>query len=176
MWSFYPLSYQDPPQLEDAFPCNKVQASSNPQMASPHFPFSHISSEIPLFRIRTRVTRPSMETTNDRQHLKRCTRPWRIPKWLAASGLTIGKQSTSFNLARTHHRTDGPRLQKAKRNQSPGPIPLESGFPHSRIHQLDVRRPSQPLKRPTEEASKPKVDRSSPRSTPHFIEGKTTTR
>ena len=24
---------------------------------------------------------------------------WRIPEWLAASGLTIGKQSTSFNIA-----------------------------------------------------------------------------
>jgi hypothetical protein len=139
----------------------------------PHFPFSHISSEIPLFRIRTWVTRPSMETTNDQQPPERRTRPWRIPKWLAASGLAIGKQSTSFNLARTHHRTDGPRLQR-QCNQSPGPIPLESGFPHSRIHQLDVRRPSQPLKRPTEEASKPKVDHSSPRSTP-IIEGETMT-
>jgi len=28
---------------------------------------------------------------------------WRIPKWLAAPGLTIGKQSTSFNIAQARH-------------------------------------------------------------------------
>jgi hypothetical protein len=47
----------DPPQLADAFlPTRGVQATSNPQMASPCFPFSHVSSKIPLSRGETKVT------------------------------------------------------------------------------------------------------------------------
>ena len=175
MWSFALFRTETHRSSTDAFPCDKVQASSNPQMASPHFLFSHISSEIPLFHIRTRVTQPSMKTTDDRRPPERRTRPWRIPKWLAASGLTIGKQSTSFNLARTHHITDGPRLQR-RRDRSLGPVPFESGFPHSRIHQLDVRRPSQPSKGPTEEASKPKVDSLKPLFNPTMQFGEMATR
>jgi hypothetical protein len=92
---------------------------------------------------------------------KRHAQAWRIPKWLTASGLTIGKQPTSFNVARARHQRDhsshlGP--------QPPGPVPFESGFPHSGTHQLDVRRPSPTLKGPTGEASEP--NRSSPLSTP----------
>src|SRR5882672_10130764 len=37
-------------------PRNEVQASLNPQMASPHFPLSHVSGEIPLSDVRTKVT------------------------------------------------------------------------------------------------------------------------
>ena len=36
---------------------------------------------------------PTMRTTDVRR------RTWRNPEWLAASGLTIGEQSTSFNIA-----------------------------------------------------------------------------
>jgi hypothetical protein len=37
-------------------PLGGVQATSNPQMASPCFPFSHVSSKIPLSRGETKVT------------------------------------------------------------------------------------------------------------------------
>jgi hypothetical protein len=48
---------------------------------------------------------------------------------------------------------NGLRLQKAK--QSPRASPLQVGPSHmTGTHQLDTRQPSQPLKRPTKEASK----------------------
>src|SRR5712675_2066374 len=37
-------------------PRNEVQASLNPQMASPHFPLSHVSGEIPFSDMITRVS------------------------------------------------------------------------------------------------------------------------
>jgi|HubBroStandDraft_5_1064220.scaffolds.fasta_scaffold271986_1 hypothetical protein len=47
----------DPPQLAGTFPPQGgVQATSNPQMASPCFPFSHVLSKIPLSRGETKVT------------------------------------------------------------------------------------------------------------------------
>jgi hypothetical protein len=60
-----------------------VQASSNPQMASPHFPFSHVSSEIPLFHVRTKVTQPFNEDYQRPATPKRHAQTWRIPKWLS---------------------------------------------------------------------------------------------
>jgi hypothetical protein len=40
----------------DAFPLGEYSTSLNPQMASPHFPFSHVPSEIPFSRTGTKVT------------------------------------------------------------------------------------------------------------------------
>jgi len=52
MWSSSSLLQyiKDPSQPKGAFLRMRVQASLNPQMASPHFPFSHVSGEIPWFR------------------------------------------------------------------------------------------------------------------------------
>src|ERR1700690_1744114 len=83
-------------------PPRGVQATSNPQMASPCFPFSHVLSKIPLSHRETKVT-ALYEDYQRPATPERHTQTWRIPQWLAASGLTIGKQSTSFNIARSHH-------------------------------------------------------------------------
>jgi hypothetical protein len=92
-----------------------------------------------------RVTPPTMRTADVRRRL-------RIPKWLAASGLTIGKQSTSFNIAQA-------RLTRTARGfkgkDTPRAGPLQVGFPHGETHQPDMRQPSRPSKRPTGEASEP---------------------
>src|SRR5580692_290456 len=53
---FIIFSYQDPSQLRDTFLLPRVQASLNQRVASPHFPFSHVSSEIPSSSVRTKVT------------------------------------------------------------------------------------------------------------------------
>lgn len=89
-----PFPCQDPPQLNGPL-FHKGVGALNPQMASPRFPFSHVPSEIPFSRTGTKVThlRWGLPTSDDT--LKVHVRTWRIPKWLAASGLTIGKQSTS---------------------------------------------------------------------------------
>jgi hypothetical protein len=95
MWSSSTLSVcQDPPQLNGPlFP--KGVGASNPQMASPRFPFSHVPSEIPSSRTGTKVTHLQWGLPTSDDTLKVHVQTWRIPKWLAASGLTIGKQSTS---------------------------------------------------------------------------------
>jgi hypothetical protein len=101
----------------DAFPrLPKVNGweyttSLNPQMASPRFPFSHVPSEIPLSRTGTEVTHLQwrLPTSNVTQ---RALRTWRIPEWLAASGLTIGKQSTSFQHCSSMSQKDSSRLQR----------------------------------------------------------------
>jgi hypothetical protein len=57
----------DPSQLKTGFPPGKSNTPLlNPQMASPRFPFSHVSSEIPLSYEKNKGHPPSMETTNDR--------------------------------------------------------------------------------------------------------------
>src|SRR5882724_9523037 len=64
MWSSSSLfCVRDPPQLNKRHISSPPQAngweylaSLNPQMASPHFPFSHVPSEIPFFRMETKVT------------------------------------------------------------------------------------------------------------------------
>jgi hypothetical protein len=43
----------------------KVQATLNPQMASPRFSFSHISGEIPLSHKKDKGHSPLMGTTNN---------------------------------------------------------------------------------------------------------------
>jgi hypothetical protein len=43
-----------------------------------------------------RRSRPSVRTTSNRHHLKGVAQSRRILEWLAATGLAIGKQSTSF--------------------------------------------------------------------------------
>lgn len=48
---------------------------------------------------------------------KRHTQTWRIPEWLAASGLTIGKQSTSFDFARACQHKDSLKTSKGKARQ-----------------------------------------------------------
>lgn len=48
---------------------------------------------------------------------KRYTQTWRIPEWLAASGLTIGKQSTSFDFARACQHKDSLKTSKGKARQ-----------------------------------------------------------
>jgi hypothetical protein len=104
----FTLNTVDPPQLAEAFPPPPsegwVQATSNPQMVSPCFPFSHVSSKIPLSRGETKVTALDEDYQRPATHTEEHARTWWIPYWLAASGLTIGKQSTSFIIARSHHR------------------------------------------------------------------------
>ena len=85
---------------------------------------------------------------------ERHTQSRRIPEWLTASGLTIGKESTLL-----HHRSSASTwVITGKRGtrtpQLPRPIHFELGSLRNRTHQLNVGRPSQPLKRPTREASK----------------------
>ena len=100
-----------------------VQATSNPQMASPCFPFSHVLSKIPSSRRETKVT--ALDEDYQRPATpERHAQTWRIPQWLAASGLTIGKQSTSFNIARSHHIRMGRGFkgeQSQQASQPPGP-------------------------------------------------------
>ena len=64
--SFRPTAAQGcfPPQWE------RVQATLNPQMASPCFPFSHISNEIPLSNEKDKGHPSLMGTTNNPCHLK----------------------------------------------------------------------------------------------------------
>jgi len=89
-----PFPCQDPSQLNGPlFPMGV--GALNPQMASPRFPFSHVPSEIPLSRTGTKVTHLQWGLPTSDDTLKVHVQTWRIPKWLSASGLTIGKQSTS---------------------------------------------------------------------------------
>jgi hypothetical protein len=121
-------------------------------MASPHFPFSHVPSEMSFSPVvGAKGHPPTVRTTDVRQRTRR------IPEWLAASGLTIGKQSTSFQHRLSTSHKDGIRLHKAKGERPPTPRAdlLRAGFPHSGTHRLDVRQPGQPSKKPTREASKP---------------------
>jgi len=60
------ILHQDPSQLKTGFPLSESYVPPlNPQMASPYFPFSHISSEIPLSHEKNKGHPPSMGTTND---------------------------------------------------------------------------------------------------------------
>ena len=108
---------------------------------------------------------PSKRTTNVRQHLKGTYADMADPRVAkAASGLTIGKQSTSLRHRSSTSHKDGLRLQRQReQGPSPRPDPIELGFPHGRTLQLDARRPGRPSMRPTEEASE--AHRSSPLST-----------
>lgn len=70
-----------------------------------------------------------MGTTDARCHLKgRHAWTWRIPEWLAASGLSIGKQSTSFNIAQALSQKDSTRLQQ-RQISTRGQVP-SSQAPH----------------------------------------------
>jgi len=96
-----------------------------------------------------------MRTTNVRQHLKGTYTDMADPQVAkAASGLTIGKQSTSLRHRSSTSHKDSLRLQRQReQGPSPRPDPIELGFPHGRTLQLDARRPGRPSTRPTEEAS-----------------------
>jgi hypothetical protein len=61
------LCVGDPLQLKGTFPSRyeSVQATLNPQMASPCFPFSHVSSKIPLSHEKDKGHPPLMGTTNN---------------------------------------------------------------------------------------------------------------
>jgi len=89
---------------------------------------------------------PTMRTADVRRRR-------RIPEWLAASGLTIGKQSTSFQRCSSMSHKDSMRLFKGK--NTPRASPVRVGFPHGESHRLDPRRPGRPSRRPTGEASGP---------------------
>jgi hypothetical protein len=66
------------------------------EMASPHFPFSHVLSKIPLSRKKQRSPTFDEDYLNDLRCLKGSLGHGGSPSVLTASGLTIGKQSTSF--------------------------------------------------------------------------------
>jgi hypothetical protein len=66
------------------------------EMASPHFPFSHVLSKIPLSHKKQRSPTFHEDYLNDLRCLKGSLGRGGSPSVLTASGLTIGKQSTSF--------------------------------------------------------------------------------
>jgi len=138
---FIIFSYQDPSQLRDTFLLPRVQASLNQRVASPHFPFSHVSSEIPSSSVRTKVTHLQwgLPTTGDvwKTHTD-------VADPLVASCIRHDHRQ-AIHLLQTllKHITQG-RLKASKHNHQ-GQFPFESGLPRSRTHWLDGRQPSQPL-------------------------------
>jgi hypothetical protein len=125
----------------------------NPQMASPHFPFSHIPSEIPFSLSReTKGHPPTMRTTNVRWRLKGTCIDMADPQ-VASCNQVWPSASNPPPSTLLKHVTQG-QLKAFKGKSSPRAGPLRVGFPHSRTLQLDRRRPSHPSKRPTREASK----------------------
>jgi len=126
---------------------------SNPQMASPHFPFSHVPGEIPFSLFwETKGHPPTMRTTNVRRCLKG-THVVDMADPQVASCIRFDHRQAihllQHRLSLSHK--DSIRLQ---RQNAPRVGPLRVGFPRSEAHRLDTRQPGRPTKRPTGGASK----------------------
>jgi hypothetical protein len=102
----------------------------------------HLVSRSHTSRARSPLSRGETKVTALDEDYRRPTTPqrhaqtWRISEWLAASGLTIGKQSTSFIIARSHH-IGMVRGFKGERRPltsftTTRPILFKSAFPQSR--------------------------------------------
>ena len=83
-------------------PDERVQATLNPQMASPRFPFSHVSSEIPLSHKSDKGHPPLMGTTNNRWHLKGTYRHGGSPSGYVHQVWPSASNPPPFNIAQTY--------------------------------------------------------------------------
>ena len=95
----------DPSQLKGAFLPNvrEYTATLNPQMASPCFPFSHISNEIPLSHKKDKGHPTLMGTTNNQWHLKGIHRHGGSPSGYVHQVWPSASNPPPFNIAQTHH-------------------------------------------------------------------------
>ena len=81
----------------------RVQATLNPQMASPRFPSSHVSSKIPLSHEKDKGHPPLMGTTNNQWHLKGTHRRGGSPSGYLHQVWPSASNPPPFNIAQTHH-------------------------------------------------------------------------
>jgi hypothetical protein len=127
----------------------------NQQMASPHFPFSHVPSEIPFSLFRETKRSPTYDEDYRRPMMPKRHAHVDMADPQVASCIRFDHRQAihllQHCLSLSHK--DSIRLQ---RQGAPQVSPLRVGFPRSEAHQLDTRQPGHPTKRPTGEASKTK--------------------
>src|SRR5712672_2345045 len=118
-------------------PRSEVQASLNPQMASPHFPLSHVSGEIPLSDMRTRVTHLpcGLPATGDASKAHTVTTDPQAASCIRFDHRqAIHPPSTSLKCNSHKERLSHQRQARHPGPQLPRSVPFELGSLLSRIH------------------------------------------